>query len=236
MKAYVIKIAGQESGVERLKRSIKDFDCNVRLEIFDGTIPDTISQDLHTFKYYDGSKFRWTWPTDPSQNKIDMKSGLYKFYYEAANQQKKVACTISHMRLWDKCVTDNEPMIILEADAIFSRRFNVEEVRGTTICGLNDPRGATRRAQDYHVQASYVSGARPVPTVNRPDEPPMPQGIAGNSAYYITPEGAKAMLDLVTEHGAWPNDAIMCKELYPKLRQIYPYMTRVIVTESTTTR
>jgi hypothetical protein len=75
-----------------------------------------------------------------------------------------------------------------------------------------------------------------VPTVNTVDEPPMPQGLAGHSAYYITPKGAKKLLDMIPEIGMWPNDAYMCKELFPWIRVVYPYFTRVQGTRSTTTR
>lgn len=238
--AYIIRIDNNGTQTESAAKclaSIRKTDSQVDPIFFGATVPDTIDKHLKTeFKYYDSTKWKWSWPTDPSQNILDLKTGLYKFYYEAADQQKKLACTLSHMRLWDKCVTDNKPILILEADALFTRQFNLEEVKDAVICGLNDPRKATRRAGVFHEKASQKHGIQPVPTVNRIGEPPVPQGIAGNSAYYITPEGAKALLDFVSIHGAWPNDALMCKEMFPQLRIVYPYFTRVQGTESTTTR
>jgi GR25 family glycosyltransferase involved in LPS biosynthesis len=32
---------------------------------------------------------------------------------------EKAACMISHMKLWQHCVDSNEPIMILEHDAIF---------------------------------------------------------------------------------------------------------------------
>lgn len=238
--AYIIRIdnkGAQTEAAASCLASIRKTDSQVNPIFFGATVPDTIDKHLkNEFSYYDSTKWKWTWPTDPSQNGLDLKTGMYKFCYEAADQKKKLACTLSHMRLWDKCVTDNKPIVILEADARFIRQFNSDEVRGTTICGLNDPRNATRRAKIFHDKARAKNGVQDVPTVNRIGEPPVPQGIAGNSAYYITPEGAKALLDFVTRNGAWPNDALMCKEMFPNLRIVYPYFTKVDVTESTTTR
>ena len=63
----------------------------------------------------------------------------------------------------------------------------------------------------------------------------VPQGLAGNSAYVIKPEGAKKMLALADEHGMWPNDALMCKQLIPTLGVTRNFYTRVQGLRSTTT-
>jgi len=65
---------------------------------------------------------------------------------------------------------------------------------------------------------------QPVPTI---DEFNVPQGLAGNSAYIIKPAGAKAVLDATKEHGLWPNDAIMCKQIINNLGVTKTYYTRV---------
>ena len=67
------------------------------------------------------------------------------------------------------------------------------------------------------------------------DDPPYPQGLAGHSAYYIEPEGAKELLDKVETYGMFPNDAYMCRELFPWIRVVYPYYTRISGESSTTT-
>lgn len=243
MKAYVIKIPGQEDAVLTLKNSIKNTNSDIDLSEFEGTVPETISCHLDTEfdcgHFETNSRlFKWTWPNSSTENGLDLKSGLYKFAYNAVDQNKKVACTISHMRLWDICVKINEPIIVLESDAIFTRKFesNIFGDRERLIVGLNDPRGATRRSQEYHNGLSPIDGLSPVPTVNRPGEPPMPQGIAGNSAYYITPKASIDLLQAIHLYGGWPNDAIMCKEIFPYLRQSFPYYTKVQGLRSTTTR
>jgi len=66
------------------------------------------------------------------------------------------------------------------------------------------------------------------------DEFNVPQGLAGNSAYIIKPAGANNLLNAVKEHGLWPNDAIMCKQLIPRLGVTKEYYTRVQGLPSTT--
>ena len=70
--------------------------------------------------------------------------------------------------------------------------------------------------------------------VNTSDEN-VPDGLAGNSAYIITPSAAKKASELQSTIGIWPNDALLCKQLFPKkLKSYYPYITRVNQLKSTT--
>jgi len=62
----------------------------------------------------------------------------------------------------------------------------------------------------------------------------VPQGIAGNSSYWINPQGAQIMIDLTKEYGAWPNDALMCRQLVTSLGQSKKYYTYVQGLQSTT--
>ena len=129
-----------------------------------------------------------------------------------------------------------EHFLILEHDAEFVNLSNFEHLENSKyqIIGINDPRGATRRSQEYHnlVQASNYAIAPP-PYI---DDIHVPQGLAGNSAYYIKPLGAQKLIELVDQHGIWPNDAIMCKQLLPGLLgQIKNYYTKVQGLVSTTT-
>lgn len=151
-----------------------------------------------------------------------------------------VATAMSHAALWKFCVQENEPFIIIEHDAIFVRDFSPKEIANhiglspmVGACSINDPRGATRRSQQYH--AAMSPGVNPVPNV---DEGAIgsipPQGLPGNSAYLITPSFAKRLLDVMSYNGIWPNDAFMCRQLFPgMLYSLYPYATVVKQTRST---
>jgi GR25 family glycosyltransferase involved in LPS biosynthesis len=238
IESFVIKIKDQQNEeVDNLRKSIKDTESDIVLNVFDAVVPNTIEESMDKFEYFNKHDFKWTWPTNKSQDGLDMKTGIYKFCYSAVNQEKKVACSLSHMLLWDKCVQLDRPIIIFESDALVTRTFDHDEVRNSKLCGLNDPRGATRRSQLFHDLVSQKVGTQKAPTVNHVGENPVPQGIAGHSAYYITPIGAKELLDKVKIYGMWPNDAYVCKELFPWIRVVYPYFTKVQQGfESTTTR
>jgi GR25 family glycosyltransferase involved in LPS biosynthesis len=128
----------------------------------------------------------------------------------------------------------NSPILILEHDAKFVEKidFDVNEVN-SYIVGINNPLGATRRSREfYSTIVNNVRWLQPVPKIDHFD---IPQGLAGNSAYIIKPKGAEIMLDLVKEHGLWPNDALMCRQLVPKLSVTKKFYTQIQGTRSTTT-
>src|SRR5690606_11768388 len=112
------------------------------------------------------------------------------FHAYSGDTMKRQACFWSHFHLWRRCVLDNEPTLILESDAVFTRNFDPDELDGCPydIVSLNDPRGATRKAHDYHQQIqarshyAHVIGA---PWVD--EDHTIPQGLPGMSAYVIWP-------------------------------------------------
>lgn len=232
--------------------------------IMNATIPDTIDSDIK-FNFskeygeglYKNNRLNWTWPKHTAEDGIDFSTGLYKRAYAAADWRKVAACTISHMRLWQHCIDINEPILILEHDAIFIRRFHYKDIAETGhgdrnkeehgewsggICAINDPTGATRKAHIYHQKvvseiekSDSRRGIVTVPYVDDPGDLPLPTGLPGNSAYIIKPWAAKKLLDKTLEIGLWPNDALMCRQFFPWLQIYAPYFTSVQHTRSTTT-
>ena len=181
-----------------------------------------------------GYGLTWNYPWSGTQ--LDIKSGLQKSAYPTANPNKRIGCFISHYELWKKCIDLDKPIIVHEHDAIY---FNdsplpLKEfgISGFDIIGLNDPSRATRRSQQYNdtIQSSDSQFVR-APVI---DEIFIPQGIAGNSSYWINPNGARHMIHLTKEYGMWPNDALMCRQLVPRLGQSKKYYTYVQGIESTT--
>ena len=67
------------------------------------------------------------------------------------------------------------------------------------------------------------------------DEKNIPQGLAGNSAYILKPEGAEALISAAYRYGLWPNDALMCKQLIRNLGVTRTFYTGLQKTLSTTT-
>jgi GR25 family glycosyltransferase involved in LPS biosynthesis len=179
-----------------------------------------------------GNGLKWKYPWEGKET--DLKTGLIKSAYQTANKNTRIACALSHWLLWHKCLTEDTPLLILEHDALFIEKLEHSSILKSKfdIIGINSPAAATRKAHEFHdkVQAGR-SLIQPVPTV---DEFNVPQGLAGNSAYIIKPAGAKSILDAAREHGLWPNDALMCKQIISNLGVTKTYYTRVQGLPSTT--
>lgn len=203
--------------------------ANFDIEIFDATTPKTL----------DNLPGKWTYPTRQNQERWEF--GMHLTAYKTRVLENRIACFMSHYRLWKKCVELDETIMVLEHDAIFVRKFDyteVEELFTGDILGINDPTGATRKYKifDNNIKKHY-NGKTVVVETPWVDEQQVPQGLAGNSAYIIKSNGATKLLELVDKHGMWPNDAIMCKQLMPdSLQCVYPYYTKVQRIGSTTTK
>ena len=188
-------------------------------EPFPATYPEQVSKQMASFN------LTWNYPWQGTET--DLHTGLKKSAYPTTNKNNRIACALSHYRLWAKCVHSNEPMLIMEHDAYFTDRlkgyYDILDDKRYDIIGLNNPIGNTRRAQVFHqkvfeaqdpTHSSDKLDIVPVPTIDTFD---VPQGLAGNSAYIIKPNGAKNLLLAVNKYGLWPNDAIMCKQLIPRI-------------------
>jgi len=203
-----------------------------RPEIFEATIAENAEDHLSKLL------LEWNYPWEGVVT--DLKTGLKKSAYPTRNRLNRIACAISHYRLWAVCVKTDKPMLIMEHDAIFIQRLrydNLLEDNHYNIIGINNPIGNTRKSHEFHkiLQQSVDrenTGIVPVPTIDNFD---IPQGLAGNSAYIIKPKGARMCIKAASEHGLWPNDALMCKQLIPHMGVTKAYYTNTQRVVSTTT-
>ena len=203
-----------------------------RPEIFEATIAKNAEDHLSKLL------LEWNYPWEGVVT--DLKTGLKKSAYQTKNRLNRIACAVSHYRLWAVCAKTDEPMLIMEHDAIFIQKFrydNLLEDNHYNIIGINNPIGNTRKSHEFHkiLQQSVDrenTGIVPVPTIDNFD---IPQGLAGNSAYIIKPKGARMCIKAASEHGLWPNDALMCKQLIPHMGVTKAYYTNTQRVVSTTT-
>ena len=133
-------------------RSIQATNSKLSPFIIPAVTPETLQPALQSFskKITD-----WTWPVKPGTQKIDLRSGLKVHAYGAKDQKKVVACLLSHMNVWRFCLMINTPIMVLEHDAIFTRKFDYQEMppgweKRNCVIGLNNPLGATRKAHLYY--------------------------------------------------------------------------------------
>ena len=235
MKTYAIVIKGNtvsEEGFKVLEKSLKDTRNTGIFELnkFDATTADFANVTLN------GVGLKWTYPWEGQS--IDFKSGLTLNSYPTAYKERRIACFMSHYRLWHQCVEMDETICILEHDAIFVHNMTKDAYNDIIeskydIVGINNPLMATRRSKMFFdIVKSSNSALQPVPTI---DEFNIPQGLAGNSAYIIKPAGAKNLLEAAKDYGAWPNDALMCKQIISNLGVTRSFYTKVQGLSSTTT-
>ena len=264
MKAYIISMLNDhESTVatRKLLRSIESTKSNIDAMTFNAVTPETMDDNINRLfgSQMPYAKIQYTYPKTEAENRLDILSGLRLSAYPTKDIRKRISCFLSHYSLWRMCYQMKEPIMILEHDAIFKRTFdyaNINDRFTGTVMGLNDPKGATRRPRIYDTNSQKRADAledawtqrnrgkskQKIPpeyqiftAPNVDGDNTVPQGLAGNSAYIIKPLGASNLMGLVAEHGFWPNDAIMCKQLMVKqLQQIYPYVTEVQGLQSTT--
>jgi GR25 family glycosyltransferase involved in LPS biosynthesis len=229
MKVYAIVIRDNslsESGFKILNDSSKSVGNDFTIKRFDAITPDTVTQTMKE------SKVLWNYPWVGKEQCL--QTGLRKSAYKTDNPKARVACAMSHYLLWKTCIKLDEPVMILEHDAMFIQKidFDIADCN-MLVLGINSPLGATRLAREFYTTImNNKQWVQPVPKVDHFD---IPQGLAGNSAYIIKPAGASRMLELVNQHGLWPNDALMCRQLVPRLGVTKKFYTKVQGLRSTTT-
>jgi len=231
MKAYCITLKDDtisENGFNKVWQSAKTLNCNFHVKRFNATTAKTAFQELTDWDIF------WNYPWEGKVT--DIATGLIKSAYPTAVKEKRVACAISHFRLWTKCFETNEPILVLEHDAEFVNMLDYQYILDSKyqVIGINNPLGATRRARQYFDTIKKNNKPiQPVPTI---DEWNIPQGLAGNSAYIIKPEGAERLIANTYDYGMWPNDALMCKQLVDNLGVTKTFYTKVQGLKSTTTQ
>lgn len=228
INSYIITIKGDvisENGAQVCENSAP---YNIKTHRFNAIVPDKVDEMMKSHS------LEWNYPWQGEE--LDFNSGLKKTAYPTNDPKKRIACFLSHYMLWKKCAKGAEPIIIQEHDSVWKDQVFFNETLFANnlfnIIGLNSPIGATRKADVYHIQVQEQEGY--IVRAPKIDDDQIPQGIAGNSSYYIKPSGAYRLLKLVNEYGAWPNDALMCRQLIPTLGQSKNYYTRVQSLRSTT--
>lgn len=174
---------------------------------------------------------KWTWANNNTQETICPLSGLVQRPYTGANIEAKIGCFMGHFLLWKECVSTNTQMLILEHDSIFISPLPKNDY---VLCQINNPAGATRLGCWWsdEIKNRGIHGIHSKTEI--PSNKNVPDGLAGNSAYIISPKAAEQLLNLAYHYGVWPNDALMCRQLLPNmLQELYPFVTEVNQQRST---
>jgi len=229
MQAHAIILKDNENserGYEGIVSSNKRVGNDLEIHKFEAITPDYVDA---TMKEHN---IKWNYPWRGKE--IDFATGLTKTAYKTKYPQRRIACALSHYLLWKRCMSLNMPILVLEHDAVFVKKLDFKPSdTNLWVLGINSPLGATRKAHDYYNQINR--NPQKFQFVPKIDDTTIPQGLAGNSAYIIKPTGAKHMVQLVKSYGLWPNDALMCKQLMPRMGVTKTFYTKVNTGMSSTT-
>ncbi len=223
MKAYVITIRGNtysETCADRCIESAAKF--GVTVEKFNA-VP---KEDARFYMSLQG--LEWTWPTEKPD--VCAYTGLKRHLYPTTDLNARIGCAMSHYSLWLECIALKEPILSLEHDAVFIGPLP-ELTPNFGALMLNNPTGATPKGA-WWAQKMKDRGPGVWPKTYVFDDG-RPDGLAGNSAYIISPETAQRCAELYHKYGVWPNDATLCRQLVPGLMEVYPFVTEVRQTQST---
>jgi GR25 family glycosyltransferase involved in LPS biosynthesis len=228
MKAFVIAIATKYS-MACATRCVESAALHgLEVKLFEG-----IGRE-DAIRVMEDHGLKWTWAENNTKKTTCPITGLAQFPYTTADLRARIGCAMSHFALWSRCVAMDESILVLEHDSVFLRPLPVFDFKG--LCMINDPAGATRRGHEWSriMRERGTEGVHEKTWVTAPHERNIPDGLAGNSAYLVKPFAAAELIEKYRTIGVWPNDATMCKQLFPYLEEYYPFVTRVRQTISTT--
>jgi len=230
MKAYAITLHGNrlsEEGTRACVESSAKYRNEFTITAFHATPAEMAKVSMG------GCGLKWNYPWEGEE--IDFASGLTKRAYPTKHPDRRIACALSHYRIWYECMEKDEPILVLEHDAEFIAKLDYQYILDSKfdIVGINNPLAATRKA--HQLKDLIESSGQEILTIPDIDNFNVPQGLAGNSAYIIKPNGAKNVIDAAKQYGLWPNDALMCKQLIPNMGVTRKFYTKVQGLPSTTT-
>ena len=190
-KAYIIRIRGHEVSERKAKQAAAS--C------------DAVGMPYAFWDAYNGLEGSIKLPSHHSQvmNLVKVTD-----HYLTRGE---VACALSHISLWAKCVEQDKPLVVLEHDAVMLQAYKQHGVFNS-ICYLG-----------CHEQTE--KGWAVLPTPPHASEGPNYHFICRAHAYAIDPCVAKNMLAHVIKMGIHaPLDIIIRADLFP-IHQMGVYAT-----------
>lgn len=157
MKAYIINLPQARERKQLMQEQIS------KIRGVDFVFFDAMSWDEERFQRY---RSNWDWDF------------LTKLYRGRVLSDGEKACYASHFALWEKCVEENEAILIFEDDVIFAENF--EE----TILALDEELGFVR-LMAYFQKESFKFQERIYQTF---------EDICGTQGYFLTPKAASLFL------------------------------------------
>lgn len=200
-KAYIIRVAGNEKSEQYAKQCAEScHNVGMPYEFWDAY--NGIGEDI----------------VPPSHHNDLMKMIKVTDHYATRGE---VACALSHISLWAKCVVDDKPLVILEHDAVMVAPYKNHAVYNS-ICYLG---GHEQAKQNWQV----------LPTPPHASEGPNYHFICRAHAYAIDPAVAKNMVAYAIKYGInAPLDIMIRADVFP-IHQMGMYAYDVMDSKQDTT-
>lgn len=181
-KAYIIRVDGLEDSEKKSAHCAES--C------------DKVGQEWEYWEAYNGLDGEIK---DASHHNAIMECLKVTDHYMTRGE---VACALSHISLWAKCVIEDQPLIVLEHDAVMVEKYEHHAVYNS-ICYLGG-----------HEQVKQ--GWKVLPTPPHASEGPNYHFICRAHAYAIDPAVAKNMLAHVLKMGiCGPLDILLRADIFP---------------------
>jgi hypothetical protein len=193
-KAYIIRIAGHERSEEKAKRAAES--C------------DKVGMPWQYWDAYNGLEN----PIQPPEHHNDVMRILKVTDHYLTRGE--VACALSHISLWNKCVQLDQPIVILEHDAVMVNPY-LRHAVFNSIAYLGG-----------HEQVNL--GWQVLPTPPHASDGPNNHFICRAHAYAIDPAVAKNLLAHVIKYGICaPLDILIRSDVFPIHQMgVYAYDVR----------
>lgn len=192
MKAFVITLSNNKDSVksaEQTRQSAKQVGFKEPIQHFEGILPH---------------QWRSILPEKNSNfSLMDPKTGA-----QFGKPDNIGACFASHYLLWRKCIELNEPILILEHDAIFVD--NIPDIEFNMCVNFGRP----SHVRPFEIiYKDLKEGLHSLIQLN----------YYGHHAYAIKPQAAKCFVEDVQTRELIANDMFLDREHYPWLQDYRPY-------------
>jgi hypothetical protein len=229
--------------------SIEKTQSKIDYTIFPATLPSAVARDLKKIVYLENPELLpWTWPTKKEQECIDFKTGLYKWFDPDLDQAKAISNTVSHMRAWQYCIDINQPIIVMENNVSWNRKYDHSNLTKESrykikeeaaypnhngfnggIVSLKTPDLNFRHSEKY-IEAinSKPRGLHPIIPIYTAGTKwsNYPQSLIDSGTYLITPWASKKILSQIQDNGMWPANIILNRQLFHWIQVVKPSYTQ----------
>lgn len=132
---------------------------------------------------------------------------LSKFDESFSNTDAVVGNFVSQYRIWKLIAESNEPGIVLEHDAVFTAP--IPNLKGHIINFGKPSYGAYETKTEPGIYPMFSKKGGYIP---------------GAHGYYLTPPGAKQLINKAKEIGAAPCDLFLNNKNFPDIKELYPWV------------